>query len=290
MNEPPTTTAQLRMNLRTRLPSCIVDWNDLIGLFRDLEPRLLETADREIATIAASPRYTTEALNALKVGIKEASRLTVVIEGRSGAQITGDSVEVLMGNNMPTDVARITFDSGDAYRKKFGSDPPNRVRIIFDFTEPPFNTYNPFAQPPSNTSVLQVVGVSDTWVNGVYQSVLAFLRTCSTDRSWLHSGATYDRLNWFAGIPATLWVTYRLDTILGPVGHAVPTALHIVAFLYVWLIAHLGFRTLVMWLRSVFPLVEFKGARSWRIRGVVGSIVLALVASIVYDVAKAIFH
>jgi hypothetical protein len=213
---------------------------------------------------------------------------TIIVIGANGEQIVDTRVEALAQDNLPDKIISITFDSASAL-KGFNVSLPNSFRLNLDFTEPPgFHAYNPWDQPTPNNSNLEVTGPNTTWVSGVHETVSAFFSERKRNRAWLHSRVTFNVLNWLFAFPASLWITYRIDNVFYIQLENVHVTLRGALYVYVVLISLLAFRVIMAGFRWIFPVVELHGARSKKIRTVLGAILSSLLLALLYDILKAI--
>lgn len=60
-------------------------------------------------------------------------------------------------------------------------------------------------------------------------------------------------------------------------------------YVYIVLLGLLIFRLIIAGFRWIFPLVELEGTRSKKARGVLGTILSALLLALLYDILKTLF-
>src|SRR5205823_1062461 len=143
-----------------------------------------------------------------------------------------------------------------------------------DFTEAPVVVgYDPWNQPTPNASHFEIIGSNQTWVAGVSDRVVNFLKARKRSRRWLHGATTFTLLNWFIGLPAAFWLIYRLDSVTQRLSSGLPAALRTGVYVYVFLLVLLVFRGLIYILRWLFPIIELDGSRSKAARAT-GSVIV----------------
>src|SRR5690606_28892208 len=98
----------------------------------------------------------------------------VRIFGAQGEQAS--SVTPSVFDNLPERITQITFESAAALQSQ-NVTPLNRFAITLDFSEPPnIGEYNAGNESTPNRSALHIIGDDAAWVNGVYETVLSFVR------------------------------------------------------------------------------------------------------------------
>jgi hypothetical protein len=135
----------------------------------------------------------------------------------------------------------------------------------------------------TNQSNVAVSGANMTWVNAVTQELRAFFEARSTNRGWLYSRYAYDVLVLFIGFPASLNLVYHFDKFLRPL-LKLPDALFVALYVYLVLVALLGFRFLFNYAKWVFPRTESpikrRGTPGFH-KTVLGAVALTLLARII---------
>lgn len=239
-----------------------------------------------LAELSRPPGQSIEGFDEEKGRIREAGRLSVLVLGSKGEQTVSDSIEPLEDQRLPDKVNSVVFDSLLALRSQNIS-VPDQFRISIDFTEPPaFFTYNPWDQPTPNRSIFEIRGPDRTWVTGVCDYVQGFFNQRRRHRKWIHSPITFNLLHWIVGIPASLWVVFRIDSAHGAKLESLHVALRGAIYIYIGLVMLLVFRMIVGGLRWVYPLVELKGAKAGRVRALLVAFSISLLAGLVVDVLR----
>lgn len=267
------------------VPSCVLDKEDLVRLFEDLELKGREGLNHHLASLERPKEQSSEEWERLKEQARSAYRLSMLIYGAGGEQVALSSAEALTAQRLPDKVTQVLFDSAYELKTVLNFEPNNRFRVNLDFTEPPgFNKYEPHNAPTPNASALEVNGANATWVTGVYEHLMAYFKSRGTKRGWLHSAGAYNLYYWFVAIPGSLWVVYRIGERFAWFFNNLHGALVGAIYIYIFLLAFLVARIVVGGLRWIFPLVEMRGSRSTKTRGFVGAILAAIVLGLVGDV------
>jgi hypothetical protein len=269
-----------------RIPACAISLGDLKRLYIDLSEKTREALERQLGSFQGQPGQSTKELEEIKAEVKNIGGMSVVILGGRGERLLSNTTNPFEGQDLPDVVTNITFDSAAALQT-YDVTAPNRFRLVLDFTEPPsFSTYDPWNQRTPNNSSIEVQGPDTTWVSGVYEYVISFFRARKKRRTWLHTETAFLLLNWLIGFPAALWIVYRIDSQFVSAFGKMHGALRGAIYVYIVLLALLEFRVSVAAFRWIFPLVELEGARSKRVRGVVGTVLGGLLLALLYDVLK----
>jgi hypothetical protein len=258
---PNVAVAPLVMRGTTRqliLPSCLLKPNDLRRIYRLLEPKALEAAERQVAALALQPGQTQAQLDELKAMVRDA--LVLVIKLQTGSEwINGTTVDLLNDEQLPDGLVKVEFDSAFLYRSRFNNLVPNNsFNVTIDLVRPGILD---FSNPPAeNTSAVSILGLDATWANAVYDELTAFFRQRGTRRSWLHSRRSYDSLVIPIGFPLSFDIVYHLDRLIRRVA-MLPEALSIASYVYAVLLVLFGFRILFNYARWAFPKLEIDAPR-----------------------------
>jgi hypothetical protein len=268
-----------------KVPSCLLNREDLQRLYNELDARTVEALDRHIAGFQRQPNVSEESFNETRQRLRSSARLTVTIHSRDGEQIVSRSVAALSNESLPDRITLLNFDSAAALQL-INQTPLNRFYVRLDFTEPPgFDNYNPWSQPTPNTSQFEIIGNDQMWVTGVYESVISFFQTRRRRRGWLHTQRTFNIAHWLVGFPAALWMTYRVSYYVPALARLHP-ALSGAIYTYAFLLGLLVFRGIVLGFRWLFPVIELDGSRSKAVRNVLTVILSFLLLALLYDVLK----
>jgi len=267
----------------------VLSIDDLRRLFVDLNTLTREVTGAQIDALQLPAGTEQRSFAELQKKAKSEAGLTMFVLGRNGEQIAIEAAAAITREVLPDSLTNITLDSGARFKMQLNYDPMNRFRLVFDFTESPVVVgYDPWNQPTPNGSQFEIIGNNQTWVAGVCEKVLNFVKTRKRSRRWLHSSTTFSLLNWFIGFPAAFWLIYRVDSSLQQIFVGLPSALRTGAYIYMFLVILLFFRVLIYLLRWLFPIVELEGSRSTTARATGSVIVIGLVTALIYDVLKAV--
>lgn len=271
---------------RANIPPCVVSVQDLRRLYADLSEKAADALERHIASVQKPEATSDEDWEALKERVRAIGHLSAVVIGADGEQNVAQSATPLTEEQLPDRIVSVTFDSFASLQRE-SITPLNRFRLNLDFTEPPaFGVYNPWNVPTPNGSNVEVTGADSTWATGVYESVLGFFRARARRRGWLHSPVTFNLLNWLVGMPAALWMVYRLDALGAQLFSSMDTVLRGAIYVYTVLFVLLIFRLIIGGFRWTFPLVEIQGARSSTVRRLLNLVLSSILLALAYDVLR----
>ncbi len=240
------------------LPSCLLKPADLRRIFRLLEQKALEAADRQVATLTLQPGQTPAQLDELTTSVRAALALVVRLQTNS-EWINGTTIDLLNDEQLPDSIVRVEFDSAFLYRARFnGLVPNNLFTVTLDlFRTKVLDGSNP---PTQNASVANIAGLDATWANALYDELVGFFRQGRTKRGWLHLLRSYDVLVILVGFPLSFDIVYHLDRLMQRVA-ALPEALSVALYVYAVLLVLLLFRLLFNYARWAFPKFEIDAAR-----------------------------
>ena len=275
-----------------QIPACVLSIEDLRRLFIDLDALTREVTSVQIDGLKQPANTTPADFKLLKEQAKREAGLNMFVQGKNGEQVVLHSAAAITREILPDVLVAITFDSAPRFNMQLNYDPLNRFRLVLDFRQPAgVISYDPWVYPTPNESSFEIVGNDQTWVAGVHEMVLGFLKARKRSRRWLHGPVTFTLANWLIGFPAAFWVIYRVDNITQRFVTGLPTALRGGIYIYVFLTLLLIFRVLIYLLRWLFPIVEVEGSRSKAVRTSASFVILGLLTTLIYDVVKAaIWH
>lgn len=248
-----------KANLRQSLPpSCRIDTKTLKKLLETLNESCREAANREISALKkesfSEPDY-----QRVKENILKSYEINIEIIGAKGEYYASTQSSILDDDKLPGIVNRIIFDSALTYKSMFKSVPPNSVRIVFDFHKPPLFD---FVSNPSfstrNDSLIEVVGRSDSWVNGVHEMIVQTLKSRATKRAWLHKQSIYDLFLWFFVLPLSIWNLHKLLSTHLTLFQNLSGVLSVFVFIYFFVLVLFTFRAFFNYSRWLFPYVELE--------------------------------
>jgi hypothetical protein len=243
------------------IPSCSVDVVDLDRLFRILQQKASEAADEQVASLQQQPGQIAEQFEQAKELLRSLLNLVVRVQGSNGEWIAANTADSIRAESLPVSVARIEYDSCFLFRGKFNNYPQNNFLVGLDFTRTSIlDLSNTATTLGPNQSNVAVSGGNITWVNAVTEEMRTFFQERSTARGWLYSRFTYDLLLMVIGIPVSFNVVYHFDKILRPI-LKLPEALFVALYVYLVLVALLGFRFLFNYAKWVLPKIEGPAGR-----------------------------
>lgn len=273
-----------------QIPACVLSVDAFRRLFVELDALTREATSAQIDDLVMPAGVAPADFAREKETAKAEAGLSLWVYGKNGEQVALHSAAAITPEALPDGFTNITFDSGARFRMKLNYDPINRFRLNFDFTEPVlFVGYDPWSQPTPNLSHLEIIGANQTWVAGVCDKVLNFLKARKRSRRWLHGPTTFSLFNWLIGFPASFWLVYRVDGVTQRLTAGLPGVIRSGFYVYLLLIALMVFRVVAYFLRWLFPLVELEGSRSNAVRATGSAIVIGLLSALIYDVLKAAF-
>jgi hypothetical protein len=271
-----------------KIPACVLSVDDLRRLFVDLDTYTREVTGGQIDGLPQSVGTAPADFVRMKQEAKAEAGLVMYVYGKNGEQLALHTAGAITREVLPDTLLSITFDSAARYRIKLGNDPLNRFTLFLDFSDPPgFVVYNPWDQPTPNNSRFDIIGTDQTWVAGVSDKVLNFLKARKRSRLWLHGPVAFNLIHWFIAFPAAFWLIYRLDSVTERLISGLPAILRSAFYIYLFLVLLLVMRVLIYLLRSLFPIVELEGSRNKTVRATIGVVELGLVSALIYDILKA---
>ncbi len=272
-----------------KLHPCKLNIEELRKLYVDLNRNTSEALEAYLDTVQPRQGEDPVHIENLKEEARRIGGLTIVIIGSNGEQIVSSSIDVLSKDSLPEKITSISFNSA-AGLKGVNVALPNRFLLNLDFAEPPgFNEYNPWEKPTPNNSYLEVSGPNTTWVSGVSETVERFFKSKKTIRAWLHNVFTFNIYNWFFAMPLSLWAAYRISFFLQDKFENIHVALLGAILIYFVLLSLLFFRIFFAITRWLFPVVEFEGARSFKIRAAVCAFLGSPFFVLLYDLIYKLF-
>jgi len=187
----------------------------------------------------------------------ESYKVHIEVVGSKGEYFASTQPSILNDDKLPAAVDRITLDSAFVHKSIFKNDPRNNVRIVLDFRKPPLFDFvsNP-SMSTRNDSFIQVTGQSDTWVSGVYESIVSTLKDHSTRRSWLHRQSIYDLFLWLFVLPLAFWNLNKLLLAYPTLTVNVSSVLLVFGHIYFFVIVLFLFRAFFNYGRWLFAYVE----------------------------------
>ena len=243
---------------RFALPSCLLKPNDLRRIFRLLEQKALEAADRQVATLTLQPGQTQAQLDELRAAVR--ASLALVVRLQTGSEwINGTTMDLLNDEQLPDGIVRIEFDSSFLYRTRFNNLVPNNTfTIVLDLSRP--NVLDMSTPPTQNASIANISGLDAMWANALHDELVAFFQQGRTNRGWLHVTRSYDALLFLVGFPLSFDIVYHLSRLTKEAA-PIPQALSVALYVYIVLLVLFLFRILFNYATWAFPKLEIDAPR-----------------------------
>jgi hypothetical protein len=164
----------------------------------------------------------------------------------------------------------------------------NWLEVQFDFKKNQILDFSSKIADPSskNNSYIKVQGVNETWVDGTYQAINAFLKDKQLYRDWLYSNNIYDGLLYLLFFPLVFRFAYLLGSNLKLSNLPSPLMVAIYIYIYIFIVSLYIFRCLFNYAKWLFPLIELKNGRSFKQRIFLFTIIIGAGGSGVYDLLK----
>jgi hypothetical protein len=157
--------------------------------------------------------HSQEAINEVKKAVLDKYIVGVeIFSGKGHYFRTFNPDEAFDKNKIPDDVTRIIISNTIVFNLDKQIIQPYKIIIDLDFSRttllslgsnPSHETYNP--------SKIEIWGFAETWVDGVYNKLLEFLKERRNRRFWLHRKNIYDVFLWFIVVPIIFWNIYKID-------------------------------------------------------------------------------
>ncbi len=238
------------------IPSCSVSADDLRRLYQILEKKAGEAADYQVAALQQQLGQTVEQFEQFKGNVRSSLDLVVRVQGSSGEWTSATTIEALRDDSIPTSIAMVEYHSAFLFRGQFNIEPQNSFSLTLDFTKTSIlDLTNLAVDPDVNKSAAFITGQNATWVNGVYEELRTFFNDRTTAHGLLHSRYAYDLLVLSIGFPVSFAFVYRADRVLKPVLN-LPDALFVALYVYLVLVALIGFRLVFNYAKWIFPKIE----------------------------------
>lgn len=257
-SSPPSPTNPLVVQGITRvfpISSCCLRGDDIRRLYQILASRAQEAAARQSAILQPQQGQTPQQFQQFQQHVKSLLELVVRVQGANGEWTAGTSPQPISEDSLPTSVTTIEYNSAFLFRSQYSSAPQNHFRVLLNFTKPGILD---LSNPPTGTqeqNMVEVTGTDTTWVRGVTEELKTFFNERSTLRGWLHFPHTYDILVLLLGFPASFYLVYRIDFLIGPLLN-LPNALFVALYVYLVLVGLFCFRILFNYARWVLPRIE----------------------------------
>ena len=263
-----------------------VNVQDVRRIIERLVRQVEEEGNREVARLLENGPSDPEHLQRIEVGREQAFRATVTITGKDGETLFGYGIEPFDSPNVPEPIESIYISNVSAYQNVFGRNPGNYFTLNFDFSTPPLvDNNNPVSSPTPNFSTFTVEGDRDAWVAPVQQAVTDILSRKSNGRAFMHAAFVYDIGLALLGLPAAIYLCWRLGEIVQANLGIYSPFLAAAAYIYVFFLVANIYRVLFGYTKWAFPTVELidNEGQSKKHRKFWFGIMLSIVASAIYD-------
>lgn len=217
----------------------------------------------------------------------EAFRITVTVEGADGSSLFGNGTEVFSSPNLPDKISTIYMTNITAYREVARARPSNSFDFILDFSKPPLlDGKNLVSSPTANLSQLTVDGDRDSWVASISDAVMGVIGNRRSKRAWLHRAFVYDFGLLLLGLPAGLYVCWKMSDFIGMYLGSISGFLSATAYLYIVLVVAWAYRIFFGYTKWAFPSVELIGREdaAKKHRGFWYVIATGMVAQLLWEV------
>jgi hypothetical protein len=260
----------------TKIPSCVVDYDILRQLHRDLSDGAAEAL--RIALVTPGNTHDDKVL-------RLAHAITILARGANGEQVLTIDPAVLAQESLPRPLQFVQFALGLNHKLVLnGADAPNRATLTLDFSKPKcFDLSNASGAPTPNNSSIFVYGTGSIWVSGVYQRLLSTVEQGKTSVRLLHSAYVYDALLLMLGFPFILAFAAVVSHRLAAAFSLGPAVYGVAAFLFMLAVALMAFRLAFSLARWLLPYVEFapqKQPLERRIRAFFAVLTLGILGSL----------
>jgi len=277
-----------------RISSCVFSSDDFKKLYHLLSEKAEEAAQIVLQEWKEKEKtLSLEDRNFFKQRMPDALRLVAYVTGTKGERVIFTEKSEVSSETIPESIETIGIGSAFAYNVVFQADPSNKFDVRLDFTKPRLLDFsNPWSLPSESKNYIQVEGNNETWVNGVYQSIISFFQSMVKRRGWLHARHTYDLFLWLLGVPVILLTIFRLDGFVRQAMLPLSSVLVVAIYLYVFFMGLFLFRLLFNYARWLFPRYEYRtkeDTKPAKHRYVLGMFLLAIVTYYVQDLLRYLF-
>lgn len=273
------------------IPSCTLEISDFKKLYEILKTATEEGANIEISQLKKIEGDTEDNFKKAKEEARKLYKVSIQIFGAKGEYIFTESPSIFDDASLPDTVTKIIFDNTLKFKAMLQQKQPiNKFRIEFDFTKQKvFDLISLPSVATPNKSFIDISGENETWVAGIYNKVKEFLQERTNKRGWLHINNIYDIFLWFLVVPLGFRFLYIINRSLPPRFSELSAFFKVACYLYFFILVLNIFRIIFNYARWIFPSIELirsdkKGAVFHRF--VLGSIILAILATFISDLVK----
>jgi len=278
-------------NYSTKVPIAAfrIKRDELKRLYQIIHAKQIEYRDKVVATLSRMPSESNDDFEGRKRKVHDAFVTSVTVTGLDDEMVHGNAEDFFDSSTFPEHLRSILISTQSVPQAILNFNPPCNVVVFLDFSRPPLFDFSRLPTLPTpNESNFAISADDESWFAATKARLSQFFTDRRTPTNWLHRGAIYDALLVFVGIPIGIWLAFR---IVGLISSPKISPIIIAAlYVYIFLAALNLFRLLFSYSRWVFPKVELDTelASPLRHRGIWGAILLALVASLLYDCLKSL--
>lgn len=149
-----------------------------------------------------------------------------------------------------------------AHKATWGQPADNTFELFLDFSKPPLlDSKNPVSIPTLNGSNLSISGHKDAWVALIEEAVVGITKKRRNRRTWLHRAFMYDTGQLLLGLPAGLYICWKLSGFIDNHLGTINLFLSSVAYVYIILLVLYAYRIFFGYTKWAFPTVELEESR-----------------------------
>ncbi len=275
----------VRNRLSKKISSLSFDKEDLRKLLNILQLRANAASEIEYKKLETK---NPDILENIRKDLNDCASLRISVTGFQSEELFGTIDEVFNSVSFPEAVRTIYLNSDLIYRSTYKYYPENFFQLLIDFSKPKvFDfAFQPNERTP-NDSQFEVQGSDNTWVNGVFHEIDAYITSKPSKFSKVHEGSVYDFLVWFFGIPFGFYMCYKIINLqlLYLEQH---TFFENIFLTYCFFLSLFILRILFHYFRWVYPMIEYKSKRNRSIghQAALLSISLGIIGKVLYDTIK----
>jgi hypothetical protein len=246
-------------SVRSPIKSCVIELIDLKRLYDIIDVKQSEEGKRLLALLVKQPNETDEQFVQRKANVQKAFVTHVTITAPGGESVTGSQREIFDSPIVPERIDAVMIGT-ELGPKSISYSPPNSVTLFLDFRRAPWLNFGVTPSAPTpNESNYSISAIDEGWAASLGAQLRRFFEERKTPRDWVHAQGAYDVLLICAFVPLTIWLSYLVGYRF--VSNALPSVLITSIYVYLFFFILNLFRVLFSYTRSVFPLVELRGAR-----------------------------
>lgn len=275
--------AILTTRLSKRIINCTFTKKDLQELCEILQASSDQAAADEIThynPIGQTEEQIYQDIEMLKQGFE----IWVTVQGFNDQEVFGTIQMVFNSPRFPDRVKKLYINSKLFLENQLNWFPRNHFELVLDFTKP--QLFN----PSPNESNFIVAGQNELWVNGLYHTIIEFLKSRTTQRGFFKR-SFYHWLLLFVGFPFAFGMVSRFSGLINRLFGEHTGILKNVVDVYIFYISLLLFTTIFEYARWIFPIVEYRTPfdNAQKHKTVLVILVLGIAGKLIYDLIKAFF-